>query len=214
MRPGADVTASFLHGAGSPSDVRPGLEEGSWEPFLRNAGAVKVPSLPPILWVPLASGIAIGVPGLIAFLSHHLILFASLGPTGVMIAQQPLLASTKPYNSIVGHMIGLGAGFFAVWVLGIAAAPSVFVAHAVSGPRVCAALLALAVAMGLEILLKAQHPPAAATTLLAALGSFRLDWTYTWEVFVGVVAVTVTGELIRRLNPSPSPPSVRPSPSP
>jgi HPP family len=165
-----------------------------------------------VAWVPLASGIALGVAGLIALLTHHLILFASLGPTSVMIAQQPLLASTKPYNSIVGHMIGLGAGFFAVWVLGIAAQPSVFAVHALSGARLGAALLAVATATGFELLLEAQHPPAASTTLLAALGSFRLDWTYTWEVLVGVVAVTVTGELLRRLHPAPSPPSMRPAP--
>src|SRR5690242_10189416 len=111
---------------------------------------VKTSSMPLAVWVPLASGVAIGVPGLIALITHHLILFASLGPTSVMIAQQPLLASTKPYNSIVGHMIGLGAGFFAVWVLGISAQPSVFVAHMVSGSRVCAALLAITIAMALE----------------------------------------------------------------
>jgi len=169
--------------------------------------------MPLALWVPLASGVAIGVAGLIALLTHHLILFASLEPTSVMAAQQPLLASTKPYNAIVGHMIGLGSGFFAVWLLGIAAEPSVFVAHAVSGPRVGAALLAIAVAMSLETLLKAQHPPAAATTLLAALGSFRLDWTDTWEVLVGVVAVTVVGELLRILHPVPSAPSARPAPT-
>ncbi len=176
---------------------------------MRAAVAVKLSSLPLVLWVPLASGVALGVPGLVALLSHHLILFASLGPTSVMIAQQPLLASTKPYNSIVGHMIGLGAGFFAVWVLGIAAQPSVFIVHMVSGPRVCAALLALAIATGLEILLEAQHPPGAATTLLAALGSFRLDWTDTWEVLVGVVAVTITGELLQMLHPAPEPPTAR-----
>lgn len=170
---------------------------------------MRVPPIPLPVWVPLASTVAVGVPGLIALLTHHLILFASLGPTSVMIAQQPLLASTRPYNAIMGHMIGLGAGFFAVWVLGIASEPSVFVLHMVSGPRVGAALLAVALAMGLEMLFKAQHPPGAATTLLAALGSFRLDWTDTWEVFVGVLAVTITGELLRKLHPAPQPPSAR-----
>lgn len=169
-------------------------------------------SLPLAIWVPLASGVAIGVPGLIAFLTHHVILFASLGPTSVMITQMPLLSSTKPYNAIVGHMVGLGSGFFAVWVLGIASQPSVFVEHAVSGPRLCAALLALAIAMAIEVQIKAQHPPAAATTLLAALGSLRLDWTTTWEVLVGVVAVTVTGELLRNLHPAPEQPSARAAP--
>jgi hypothetical protein len=162
--------------------------------------------------VPLASSVAIGVPGIIALLTHHLILFASLGPTAVMIVQQPLLASAKPYNSVVGHMIGLGSGFFAVWVLGIAAQPSIFTAHVVSGPRVCAAVIAIAIAMLLETVLKARHPPAASTTLLAALGSFRLDWTYTWEVLVGVVTVTATGELLRMLHPEPHSPNMRPAP--
>ena len=166
--------------------------------------------MPVPVWVPLASGVALGVPGLIALLTHHLILFASLGPTSVMIAQQPLLVSTKPYSAIVGHMTGLGAGFLAVWVLGIASEPSVFVVHAVSGPRVCAALLAIAIATCVEILLKAQHPPGAATTLLAALGSFRVDWTDTWEVLVGVVAVTAAGEVLRMLNPAPQAPQTRP----
>lgn len=169
-------------------------------------------SIPLTVWVPLASSVAIGLPGLIGFLAHRLILFASLGPTSVMMTQQPLLASTKPYNTIVGHMIGLGSGFFAVWALGIAGQPSVFMEHAVSGPRVCAAVVAVAIAIALEFILNAKHPPAASTTLLTALGSFRLDWTDTWEVLAGVVAVTVAGELLRMLHPDPQPPETRPAP--
>lgn len=169
--------------------------------------------LPLTVWVPLASAITLGVAALIALLTHRVILFASLGPTAVMIIQQPLLSSTKAYNAVAGHMIGLGSGFLAVWLLGIAAAPSVFVAHTVSGPRVCAALIALAVAMALETTLNAQHPPAASTTLLAALGSFKITWTDTWEVLVGVIAVTVVGELLRHLHPAPRPPSLRPAPA-
>lgn len=170
---------------------------------------MKLDSPPLALWVPLASGVALGVPALIAVLTHHLVLFASLAPTSVMIAQQPLLAATRPYNAIAGHMIGLGAGFFAVWALGIAAEPSVFVVHAVSGARACAALLAIVIATTVEIVLQAQHPPGAATTLLAALGSFRVDWRDTWQVFIGVVAVTLTGELLQKLHPAPPTPAVR-----
>lgn len=170
---------------------------------------------PPLaLWVPLATSVAIGVPGVIALLTRHLVLFASLAPTSVMITQQPMLAATRPYNTIVGHMVGLGSGLFAVWVLGIASQPSVFAAHMVSGPRVCAAVLSIAIAMEVELLLNARHPPAASTTLLAALGSFRLDWTYTWEVLVGVIAVTAAGEVLRIFHPAPQPPDSRPSPAP
>ncbi|HET9108944.1 MAG TPA: HPP family protein [Steroidobacteraceae bacterium] len=170
-------------------------------------------SIPLALWVPLASSVALGVPGVIALLTHHLVLFASLAPTSVMITQQPMLASTRPYNSIVGHMIGLGSGFFAVWVLGIASQPSVFTLHMVSGARVCAAMISIATALEAELLLDARHPPAASTTLLAALGSFRVDWTSTWEVLVGVIAVTAAGEILRIFHPAPQPPDSRPSPA-
>ncbi|MBW4053324.1 MAG: hypothetical protein HIU85_18055 [Proteobacteria bacterium] len=71
--------------------------------------------IPLALWVPLATCVTIGVPGVIALMTHHVVLFASLAPTSVMITQQPMLASTRPYNTILGHMIGLGSGFFAVW---------------------------------------------------------------------------------------------------
>jgi CBS domain-containing membrane protein len=171
-------------------------------------------SLPLALWVPIASSAALAVPGVVALLTRHVVLFASLAPSSVMITQQPMLASTKPYNCILGHMIGLGSGFFAVWVLGIASEPSVFNAHMVSGPRVCAAVIAIAIAMTAELLLEARHPPAASTTLLAALGSFRLGWTSTWEVFVGVLAVTAAGEVLRIFHPAPQPSDGRPSPAP
>jgi CBS domain-containing membrane protein len=168
--------------------------------------------IPQVIWLPLATALTIGVAGLISVLTHRVVLFASLAPTAVLITQQPLLASTKPYNAIVGHMAGLGSGFLAVWALGIAAQPSVFIVHAVSGARVGAALMAIVIAMVAELALNARHPPGASTTLLAALGSFRLDWTDTWEVLVGVVAVTVTGELLRLAHPDPRPPESRPAP--
>lgn len=167
--------------------------------------------IPQVIWLPVATAVTLGVAGLISVLTHRVVLFASLAPTAVLITQQPLLASTRPYNSIVGHMVGLGSGFFAVWALGIAAQPSVFIVHAVSGARVGAALMAIAIAMVVELALNARHPPGASTTLLAALGSFRLDWTDTWEVLVGVVAVTITGELLRLAHPDPQPPALRPA---
>lgn len=176
-------------------------------------GALSRRSIPLAFWVPLASSVALGVPGVIALLTHRVVLFASLAPTSVMITQQPMLASTKPYNTIFGHMIGLGSGFLAVWVLGLAAQPSVFAAHMVSGPRVYAAVMSIAIAMEAELLLKARHPPAASTTLLAALGSFHPDWTNTWEVLVGAVAVTAAGEILRIFHPAPQPPDSRPSPA-
>jgi hypothetical protein len=59
---------------------------------------VKLSSLPLALWVPLASGVAIGVPGLVALLTHHLILFASLvtGELLQMLHPAPPPPSVRP----------------------------------------------------------------------------------------------------------------------
>lgn len=155
--------------------------------------------LPPLAWVPIASGIALGVPGVLALLTHQPLLFASLGPTALMMTHHPELPSSHPYNAVVGHMLGLGAGFLCVFALGLRGEPSVFATHTVSAARVAAAVLAIALASGLEILLRAQHPPGAATTLLAALGSFQPSWHTVWVVLAAVAAVTATAEVLKRL---------------
>jgi hypothetical protein len=89
-------------------------------------------------------------------------------------------------------------GFAVVAVLGLAHTPSVFQLHALSGVRVGAALLAVLLAALGELLLKARHPPAAATTLLVALGSFHPTPADTIAVIGGVVSVVIAAELIRR----------------
>ncbi len=46
----------------------------------------------------------------------------------------------------------------------------------------------LALAVLLELLLRAKHPPAASTTLLVALGSFHPTWHDAWVILAGVAA--------------------------
>jgi HPP family protein len=54
-----------------------------------------------------------------------------------------------------------------------------------------------ALATLLEMLLRAQHPPAAATTLLVALGSFHPNWHDATLIISGVVLVIGAGMLLR-----------------
>jgi hypothetical protein len=99
---------------------------------------------------------------------------------------------------LVGHAAGLGSAFLFLWLFGLAHAPSVFEVHAVSPSRVRASVLAIALAAALEVVFDAAHPPAASTTLLASLGSFKPTWAQTAQVAVGVVIVTIVGECVRR----------------
>ncbi len=118
--------------------------------------------------------------------------------------QQRGQASARPYNALVGHAVGLCSAILLVVALGLSATPSVFEAHTVSGARVAAAVLALALASLLELLLRAQHPPGAATTLLVALGSFHPNWHDAAVVLGGVLAVTAAGTLLQLVPHAPA----------
>jgi len=159
----------------------------------------RLEAAPRWVWVPLASGLALLVPGVLAMLTHRLFVFASLGPTAVTIAQQPLQPAARSYNALLGHLLGLGSGYAMVFAFGLAHTPSVFVLHTVSDARVAASVLAVAIAMLLELRLNARHPPAASTTLLASLGSFHPTWYDTGLVIGGVLSVTLTAEILRRI---------------
>src|SRR5690606_3123998 len=96
------------------------------------------------------------------------------------------------------HLVGLAAAFLAVALFGIAHAPSVFEAGELSLERVAASVVAVTVAAAMELLLRASHPAAASTTLLAALGSFHPTPRDTLSVVLGVLVVALLGEIFRR----------------
>jgi len=143
-----------------------------------------------------APALALLVPGIVALLAHQVILFASLAPTAVMMINHAGQPSARAYNAFIGHLAGLASAFVFVAALGLSSAPSVFEVHFVSGARVAAAVLSLALATLLELLLRAQHPPAAATTLLVALGSFHPNWHDATLIISGIVLVTGAGVLL------------------
>lgn len=65
--------------------------------------------------------------------------------------------------------------------------------------RVWASGLALALMLLFQLLLRANHPPAAATTLLITLGGFNITWKDVSVIVIGVLIVAVAGQLSRRL---------------
>jgi hypothetical protein len=158
-----------------------------------------VRALPDGVWTPLATAVIVLVPGLVGLAAGRPVLFPSLGPTALMQAHDPDHPSSRFYNVVVSHLLGLGSAFLLVTLFGIAQEKSVFEVGHLSWARVGAAVLAVTLAAVLEMLLRASHPPAASTTLLAALGSFHPTARDTLTVAIGVLAVAVVGELLRRL---------------
>jgi hypothetical protein len=157
-----------------------------------------------IVWAPLAGGALMLVVGGVALLAGLLMgmpagypwLFPSLGPTAYLQAASPALPTARFYNVVVGHGVGLLAGFGAVFLLNAYQDPAALVAHELTWGRAVAVAVALTLTLLLALLLKASHPPAGATTLLVALGTFKIEDIPS--VIIGVLIVAAAGELVRR----------------
>lgn len=155
--------------------------------------------IPDLVWAPTIAGFLMLVVGLFGLAAHQPLIFPSLGPTAFLEAELPQLPSSRLYNTIVGHLIGMGSGLLLVTLLGASAAPSVLATGELTPIRVWASALAIVLNLLAGLLLKASHPPAAATTLLFALGGLKPTFHETIVVTIGVLIVAIIGEILRQL---------------
>jgi CBS-domain-containing membrane protein len=156
------------------------------------------PGISDIVWAPLVAAFLMLIAGLLGLGFHQPCLFPSLGPTAFLQAEQPEQPTARFYNTVMGHLHGLVAGILAVLILGASTAPAVLSTGELTPVRVWAAVLAVALNMLLGFVLKASHPPAAATTLLVALGGFKPTWQDAATIMIGVLIVAIVGEMLRR----------------
>ncbi|MGH9344970.1 MAG: HPP family protein [Terriglobia bacterium] len=141
--------------------------------------------------------IAIAIMSGIAMLSHTPFIFPSLGPTAVLLFYTPLAPTASPRHTIYGHAIGIICGYASLWIVSLHHSPAATVSG-VNGARILAAALSLALTGSIMILLKAAHPPAAATTLIISLGIVTRPF-YLVVIEVAVVLLVLQGIIINRL---------------
>src|SRR6266702_3073962 len=111
--------------------------------------------------------------------------------------------AASPRNTLIGHAIGVLAGYFSLVVTGLTmAGPALAVG--VTWPRVIAAALSLGLTSGLMVLLKSPHPPAGATTLIISLGILTKPWQLLL-LMLAVVLLTLQALAINRLAGIPYP---------
>lgn len=141
--------------------------------------------------------ISIGLMAALALITRSPFVFPSLGPTAFLFFYTPRAPSASPRNTLVGHTIGVLAGYFSLIVTGLTmAGPALAVG--VTWPRVLAAALSLGLTAGLMVLCKSPHPPAGATTLIISLGILTRPWQLVL-LLVAVVLLTVQAFTINRL---------------
>lgn len=150
---------------------------------------------PSSIWSAAWSAGLILIVGATAYFAGQPWLFPSLGPTAYLVAAYPDLATSRPYNCVVGHLVGIGSGYAAVAIFNAWDSPIVPL-HDVSLPRLGAAAVAVGLTVLINHLLRSGHPPAAATTLLVALGTFHTARD-AGIIVVGVVLLVVVAEVMR-----------------
>jgi len=145
----------------------------------------RYPRIPILALYNFLSGFfSIGLMAVFAVILHSPFIFPSLGPTAFHYFSRQTAPTASPRNAIIGHLIGVVAGYFSLVVTGLTTAGPA-IANGVTWPRVIAAALSLGLTAGLMILLHASHAPAGATTLIISLGIL----TQPWQLLVLMIAI-------------------------
>lgn len=141
--------------------------------------------------------VSLGLVVLLADAAHQPLAVPSLGPTAFLIFDYPRRPSASPRNAVLGHAIGLTAGYVALLAFGLGRAPSTL-QGGLTAERAAAAGLSLGLTAGLMALLNLPHPPAAATTLIVSLG-FVTKLAEMGALMGGVVIIVIEGFVLDRL---------------
>jgi hypothetical protein len=145
----------------------------------------------------LAALVALAVCGLVGDLADQPFLFPSLGPILLVMLDQPLSPQARPRSSLLANGAALLAGYAALVVFSLQDHESV-VQEGITGRRIAAAALSLAVTGLVAHLLKAQHAPAGATTLVVSLGILHTAEQVAWMA-VAIVMGTALAWLANSL---------------
>jgi CBS-domain-containing membrane protein len=138
-------------------------------PSLLKRLASRPSALGPAVYAAVLSLIVLALAGAAGLVMHLPWLFPSLGPTVMLFFESPEQPSSRPVNTLVGHLTGLVAGVLCLYAFGLqgrAPAP----VGGLTVPYVAAGALSVALTTLVLSWLRTPHPPAGATTLIVSLG--------------------------------------------
>lgn len=150
-----------------------------------------------LLLAPAGEAFLILIAGIVGWVAHQPLVFASLGPTAYELIETPERRSAQPYSVFVGHLVGVAAGFAALFIADSWHTPPISGAG-VPLHRVWAAMTAAGLTVLLNLLLRAAQPAAVSTTLLVSLGIMQSPKD-AGVLMGGVIIMIVVGEPLRHL---------------
>lgn len=144
---------------------------------------------------PFFEALLLLIAAAIAWATHKPLIFASLGPTAYELVETPERKSARPYNVVVGHLVGVLAGFLALWVTNAWGSPGLS-SGTLGWPRIGAVVVAAGVTVAVTLLIRATQPAALSTTLLIVLGAMQ-KWQDGFLIMGGVLIMLICGEPVR-----------------
>eukprot|EP01084_Bolivina_argentea_P081849 148206_1 len=124
-------------------------------------------------------------------------IFPSLGPTAFLHFAIPNKPPSSPRNTLIGHALGILAGWMALEATGLYYNPNAF-DEQVSMRRIWCAALSVGVTCFLMVLFKCGHPPAGATTLIVSLGLLK-TYLELGVMMAAVIVITAEAFIINRI---------------
>ncbi len=147
------------------------------------------------VYVLISSFVCMAILGGAAMLSSWQLIFPSLGPTIFLQFYAPSLASSSPRNTVAGHLIGVTTG-----ILFFLAGKMVHCGHeGLCAGQVFMAAAALGTSGSIMAFTGLVHPPAASTTLIAALGLVE-RWQDVAVVAVSALLISMVAWVLHRFS--------------
>ena len=126
-------------------------------------------ALGPALYAAALSLVLLTLSGAVGLALHLPWLFPSLGPTVMLFFESPEQPSSRPVNTLVGHLTGLVMGVLCLYAFGLQGSPPAPMGG-LSNAYLAAGALSVAFTTLVLTWLRKPHPPAGATTLIVSLG--------------------------------------------
>lgn len=145
-----------------------------------------------VIFVFIAGATALGIITIAAYLTELPLLFPPLGPSAFILFYTPMSITASPRNVILSHTMAVAVGLLSLWFVGVIYPEA---GANLSDPSVIDLyrVMAIAISMGLigvvMVVARCTHPPAAASTLIAAMG--YLDGAVKVLGLIGAVVLLV-----------------------
>lgn len=118
-------------------------------------------------------GSVLACVGFIGHGLHQVLLTTTLGPTAYLLLAHPDSEQAHLRSALLGHGAAMACGLSALAAFGLWSHPSIAQTHHDTTPQIWAQAAAVGLTLFFLAVLRAHHPPAAATALLITSGIAR-----------------------------------------